>query len=67
MGEVAAHDGRWLPIRWVSVLFHDVFGGIIVAHAEIFGWEPLYGSLSVSSMVQDEGTWRLGSLCGEVC
>ena len=41
--------------------------GTIVVYAEVCGWESLSGSLSVSSMVQDEGTWRLGSLVEEVC
>jgi hypothetical protein len=52
---------------WVSVLFHDVFGGINVVYAEVCGWESLYKSLSVSSMVRDKGIRRLGSLGGEVC
>jgi len=38
-----------------------------VVYAEVCGWESLFGSLSVSSMVQDEGIWRLGSLGGEAC
>ena len=58
MGEAAAPDGRWIHNLWVSVLFHDVFGGTIVVYAEVCGWESLYGSLSVSSMVQDRGIWR---------
>ncbi len=49
----------------VSVLFHDVC--TIVVYVDAFGWESLSGSLSMSSIVQDEGTWRLGSLGGEVC
>ena len=67
MGEVDAPDGRWIPILWVSVLFHDMFGCTNVAYAEVCGWESLSGSLSVSSMVEDRGIWRLGSLGGEVC
>ena len=67
MGEAAAPDGRWIHILWVSVLFHDVFGGANVVYAEVCGWESLSGLLSVSSMVQDKGIWRLGSLGGEVC
>jgi hypothetical protein len=67
MGEVVASDGRWIPILWVSVLFHDVLGGTNVVYAEECGWESLSGSLSVSSMVQDRGIWRLGNLGGEVC
>ena len=67
VGEAAAPDGRWIPIPWVSVLFHDVFGGTNVVYAEVCGWESLSGSLSVSSMVQDKGIWRLGRLGGEVC
>ncbi len=34
--------------------------------AEDCGWASLSGSLSVSSMVQDGGIWRLGSLGGEL-
>jgi len=68
VGEAAAPDGRWIPILCVSVLFHAVFGGTIVVYAEVCGWESPSGSLSVSSMVQDEGTyWRLGSLGGKEC
>ncbi len=67
MGEAAAHDGGWIPILWVSVVFHDVLGGTNVVYAEECGWGSLSGSLSVSSMVQDRGIWRLGSLGGEVC
>ncbi len=67
MGEAATVDARWIPILCVSVLFHGVCGGTVVVYAEAFGWESLYGSLSVSSMVQEEGTCRLGSLGGEVC
>jgi len=37
-----------------------------VVYAEDCGWASLSGSLSVSSIVQDEGIWRLGSLGGEV-
>ena len=66
MGEAAALDGRWIPILWVSILFHDVFGGTNVVYAEICRWEYPFGSLSVSSMVQDKGIMRLGSLGGEV-
>ena len=47
--------------------FHGVLGGTNVVYAEICGWESLYGSLSVSYMVQDRGIWLLGSLGGEVC
>ena len=67
MIEAATPDGRWIPILWMPVLFHDVFGGINVVYDEVCGWESLSGSLSVSSMVQDRGIWRLGSLGGEVC
>jgi len=67
MGEAAALDRRWIPILWVSVLFHDVVGDTNVVYAEVCGWESLFGSLSVSSMVQDKGIWRFGSLGGEVC
>ena len=66
MVEAAALDVRWISILWVSVLFHDVLGGTIVVYAEICGWESLSRSLSMSSMVQYEGTWRFGSLGGEV-
>ena len=66
MGEAAALDGRWIPILWVSVLFHDVLGVNNVVHAEGCEWKSLSGSLSVSSMVQDGGIWRLGSLGGEI-
>ena len=59
MGEAAAPDGRWIPILWVSVLFHDVLGGTNVVYAEVCGWESLYGMLFVSFMVQDRGIWRL--------
>jgi hypothetical protein len=48
MGEAAARDGRWIPILWVSVLFHDVLGCTNVLYAEVCGWESLSGSLSVS-------------------
>jgi len=64
MGEAAALDGRWIPILWASVLFHDVLGGTNGMYAEVRGWESLSGSLSVSSMVQDRGIWRLGVLVG---
>jgi len=67
VGEVTASDGRWNPIRWVSVLFHDVFGGTNVVYAEVYRWESLSGSPSVSSTVQDKDNWRLESLDGEVC
>ncbi len=67
MGEVAAPDGSLIPILWVSVVSHDVLGGTDVVYAEECGWESLSGLLSVSSMVQDRGIWRLGSLGGEVC
>ncbi len=50
----------------MSVLFHEELGGTIVVYAERCGWESLYGSLSVSSIVQDRDIWRLGSLGGEV-
>ena len=66
MGEAAALDRSWIPILWVSVLFHDVLGGTNVVYADDCGWESLSGSLSVSYMVQDRGIWRLGSLGGEV-
>ena len=66
MGEAAAPDGRWILILWVSVLFHAAFGVTIVVSAEICGWESLSGSPFLSSMVQDEGTWRLGGLGGKV-
>ena len=65
--EVVAPDGRWISILWVPILFHDACGGTIVMYAIVLGWESLAGSLLVSSMVQDKGTWRLGSLGGEVC
>ena len=48
----------------MSVLFHDVCGGTIVVCDEEPGREFLSGSFYVSSMVQDESTWRLGSLGG---
>jgi len=67
VGEAAAPDGRWIPTLWVSVLFHDVLGGANVVYAEECGWKSLSGSLYVSSMVQDRGILRLGSLGGEVC
>ena len=67
MGEAATPDGRYIPILCAPVLLHDVCGGTIVVYAELCGWDSLFGSHSVSSMVQDEGTWRLGSLGGEVC
>ncbi len=66
MGEAPAPGGRWIPIMWVSVLFHGVFGGTNVVYAEVCGWKSLSGSLSVSSIVQDKGIWRLGSLNGVV-
>ena len=66
MGEAAAPDGRWIPIMWVSVLFHDVLGCTNVVYADECGWESLSGSLSASSMVQDRDIWRLGSRGGEV-
>ena len=66
MGEAVAPDGRWIPILWVSVLFQGVFGGTNVVYAEVCGLKSLSGSLSVSSMVQDKGIWRLGGLGGEV-
>ena len=50
----------------MSVLFHDMFGGTNVVYAEVCGWESLSGSLSVSSMVQDKGIWRLVGLGGDV-
>ena len=65
MGEAAAPDGRWTPILGVSILFHDVLGGTSVVYAVGCGWESLSGSLSVSSMMQDEGIWRLASRGGE--
>jgi len=65
--EVVAPDGRWVPILWVPVMFHDVFGGTNMVYAEVCGWESLSRSLSASSMVQDKGIWRIGSLGGEVC
>ena len=65
-GEATAPDRRWIPILWVSVLFHGAFGSTNVVYAEICGWEFLYESLSVSSMMQDKGIRRLGSLGGEV-
>ncbi len=65
MGE--APDGRLIPILWLPVLFHEMFGGTNVVYAEVCGWESLSGSLSVISMVQDKGIYRLGSLGGEVC
>ena len=67
IGKAAAPDWRWIPILWVSVLFHAVFGSTNVVYVEECGWGSLSGSLSVSSMVQDTGIWRLGSLGGEVC
>ena len=67
MGEADALDGRSIPILWVSVLLHDVLGGTNVVYVEECGWESLSGLLYVSSMVQDRGIWRLGSLGGEVC
>ncbi len=67
VGEAAASDGRWIPILWVFVLFHDVLGGTSVVCAEECGRESLSRALSVSSMVQDRGIWRLGSLGEEVC
>jgi hypothetical protein len=67
VGDTAAPDERWIPILWVSVLLHDVFGGTNVVYAEVCGWESLPGLLYVSSMVHDMGIWRLGSLGGEVC
>ena len=44
-----------------------MFGGTNVMYAEVCGWESIFGSLSASSMVQDKGIWRLGSLGGVVC
>jgi len=67
VGEAIAHDGRWIPILWVSVLFHNAFGGTNVVYAKVCGCKSLSGSLSVSSMVQEKGIWRLGSLGWEVC
>ena len=67
MGDAAAPDGRWIPIVWVSVLFHAVFGGTDVVYAEVCGWESLSWSLSMSFMLHYMGIWRLGSLGGEVC
>ncbi len=67
MDEAATLDERWIPILWVPALFHDVCGGIIVVYADVLGCEPLTGPLSVSSMVEDACTWRLGSLGGDVC
>ena len=67
MGEAEVPNGRWIPILRVFVLFHDVLGGTNVVYAEACGRESLFGSLSVSSMVQEWGIWRLGSLGGEVC
>ncbi len=37
-----------------------------MVYAEVCRWKSLSGSLYVSSMVQDKGIWRLGSLGGEV-
>jgi len=37
MGEATALDGRWVPILWVSVLFHAVLGGTNVVYAEDCG------------------------------
>ena len=34
--------------------------------ADVVGWESLYGSLSISSIMHDAGIRRLGSLGGEV-
>ena len=67
VGEAAALDMRWIPSLWVFVLLHDVCGCTIVVYAKVLGWESLDGSLSVSSMMQYKGTWRLGSLGGEEC
>ena len=67
MSDPDTSDGRWIPILCVSVLYHIVCGGTIVVNADAFGWESLPGSLSASSIVHDEGTWRLVSLGGEVC
>jgi hypothetical protein len=37
-----------------------------VVYAVDCGWASLSGSLSVSSIVQYEGIWRVGSVGGEV-
>ena len=50
----------------MSVLFHEELDGTIVVYAEGCGWESLSWSLSVSSMMQDKGIWRLGIPGGEV-
>jgi len=67
VGKATNPYGRGIPILWVSVLFHDVLGGTNVVYAEVCGWKSLFGSFSVSNMVQDRDNWRLGSLGGEVC
>ena len=65
VGEAVVFDGRCIPILYVSVLFHDVWGGTIVVWADVVGWESLSGSLFVSSILHNAGIWRLGSLGGE--
>ena len=67
MGEAADPNGRWIPILWVSVLFHDVLVGTSVVYAEDCGWESLSGSLFLRSLVQYRRIWRLGGLGGDVC
>jgi len=39
VGEADAPDGRWIPILWMSVLFHDACGGTIVSVCD-----DLYGA-----------------------
>ena len=65
MGVAAAPDGRWIPILWVPVLFHDEFGGTNVVYAEVCWWKSLSGSLSMSSVVQDKVFGVLGVLVGK--
>ena len=65
MGEVAVPNGRCIPILYVSVLLHDVWGGTILVLADVVGWESLSGSLFVSSILHGACIWSLGSLGGE--
>ena len=36
VGETAAPVGRWIPILWMLVLFHDVFGSNNVVYTEVW-------------------------------
>ena len=66
MGEADAPDGRCTPIPLVLCLFQMVRGGTNVMYAIGFGKETLFGSLSMSSMVHEEGMFCLGRQSGEI-